>query len=61
MANTNPRSPWRSDYRAMTRNENIAPRDFSLTVDGKPCELDEYQKVQKAKALNMRAAQRGSK
>ncbi len=58
---TNPKSPWRKDYLVMTRNENIAPRDFALTVDGKSCELDEYQAAQKAKALSMRAAQRGSK
>lgn len=61
MANTNPRSPWRKDYLVMTRNENIAPRDFALTLNGEPCEFDEYQSAQKAKSLNMRAAQRGSK
>jgi hypothetical protein len=61
MANTNPRSPWRSDFKAITRNKNIAPRDFALTLNGKPCELDEYQAEQRRLALNMRAEQRGSK
>lgn len=38
MANNNPASPWRKDFRVMTRNENI----------------EQYQAEQKRRAFAMR-------
>lgn len=58
MANNNPASPWRKDFRVMTRNENIAPRDFVLEIDGKEVPLEQYQAEQKKRAFAMRNLRR---
>lgn len=49
-----PKSPWNHDYRYVTHNENVAPKDFKLEVDGKEVDLDTYQAEQKRKAFAMR-------
>ena len=49
-----PKSPWNHDYRYVTHNDNIAPKDFKLEVDGKEVDLETYQAEQKRKAFAMR-------
>lgn len=58
MARNNPKSPWGRDYKYVTHNPNIAPRDFKLELDGREVPLEQYLDDQKKRAFAMRNLRR---
>ncbi len=56
-----PNSPWNHDYRFVTQNPNLVPKDFKLEVDGKEVDYDTYAAEQKRRAFAMRNMTRGKR